>query len=327
MKNLETTKIFLAGHKGMVGNSVLRKLRSFKINPVIREKTELDLRSQEAVYSFTETEKPNLIILCAARVGGIRANNEFKSEFLLENLEIQQNVIGAAHKFGVPNLIFLGSSCIYPRAASIPINENALLTGPLELTNEAYAIAKIAGLKACQYLREQHGRNYISIMPTNLYGPGDNFDPLNSHVLPALMKRIHDAKESSQETVRVWGTGQPLREFMHVDDLADAILFFANLSNNLVGDTLNRHKLSHINVGSGDEISIANLAKLIKKTIGYEGRIVFDPSKPDGTFRKLMDSSICNQLGWQRSIQMSDGLKNTYIWMKNNLTSLRNVGV
>ena len=323
MKNLETTKIFLAGHNGMVGSSVLRKLRNFKIEPLIRERTELDLRSQGAVNSFFQENTVDLVILCAAKVGGILGNSENKADFLMENLAIQQNVIHAAHAYNVQNLIFLGSSCIYPKVTKIPIKENQLLEGPLEATNDAYAIAKIAGLKACQFLREQYGRNYFSLMPTNLYGPGDNFDPRNSHVLPALIKRVHDAKKATSPQVEVWGTGKPLREFMHVDDLARGIVHFAMLPDETINGVLEKHGVAHINIGSGHEVSIYNLAHLIKSITGYKGQIVFDPTKPDGTYRKLMDNSICTEVNWKAKISLEDGIRSTYAWMMKNIHKLR----
>ena len=305
----KTDRIFVAGHRGLVGSGIVRKLEAEGYeNLLLRTSAELDLTHSAAVAAFFEQEKPDVVVLAAAKVGGILANDTYPVEFLLENLKIQNNVIEYAHRDGVRKLLFLGSSCIYPRMAEQPIHEDSLLTGPLEKTNQWYAIAKIAGLKLCEAYNVQHGANFISAMPTNLYGPNDNFDLQNSHVLPALLRKFHEAKQSGSESVEIWGTGKPLREFLHVDDLADACLFLLQ----------NYDEPALINVGSGSEISIADLALLVAKTVGYEGELVFDTDKPDGTPRKLMDSSRLFELGWQPCISLEEGLASTYAWALAN---------
>ena len=305
----KTDRIFVAGHRGLVGSGIVRKLEAEGYeNLLLRTSAELDLTHSAAVAAFFEQEKPDVVVLAAAKVGGILANDTYPVEFLLENLKIQNNVIEYAHRDGVRKLLFLGSSCIYPRMAEQPIHEDSLLTGPLEKTNQWYAIAKIAGLKLCEAYNVQHGANFISAMPTNLYGPNDNFDLQNSHVLPALLRKFHEAKQSDSESVEIWGTGKPLREFLHVDDLADACLFLLQ----------NYDEPALINVGSGSEISIADLALLVAKTVGYEGELVFDTDKPDGTPRKLMDSSRLFELGWQPRISLEEGLASTYAWALAN---------
>jgi GDP-L-fucose synthase len=305
----KTDRIFVAGHRGLVGSGIVRKLEAEGYeNLLLRTSAELDLTHSAAVAAFFEQEKPDVVVLAAAKVGGILANDTYPVEFLLENLKIQNNVIEYAHRDGVRKLLFLGSSCIYPRMAEQPIHEDSLLTGPLEKTNQWYAIAKIAGLKLCEAYNVQHGANFISAMPTNLYGPNDNFDLQNSHVLPALLRKFHEAKQSGSESVEIWGTGKPLREFLHVDDLADACLFLLQ----------NYDEPALINVGSGSEISIADLALLVAKTVGYEGELVFDTDKPDGTPRKLMDSSRLFELGWQPRISLEEGLASTYAWALAN---------
>ena len=305
----KTDRIFVAGHRGLVGSGIVRKLEAEGYeNLLLRTSAELDLTHSAAVAAFFEQEKPDVVVLAAAKVGGILANDTYPVEFLLENLKIQNNVIEYAHRDGVRKLLFLGSSCIYPRMAEQPIHEDSLLTGPLEKTNQWYAIAKIAGLKLCEAYNVQHGANFISAMPTNLYGPNDNFDLQNSHVLPALLRKFHEAKQSGSESVEIWGTGKPLREFLHVDDLADACLFLLQ----------NYDEPALINVGSGSEISIAGLALLVAKTVGYEGELVFDTDKPDGTPRKLMDSSRLFELGWQPRISLEEGLASTYAWALAN---------
>lgn len=297
------SRIYVAGHRGMVGSAILRALeRNGYSNLVYATRTELDLTDSVAVDSFFEEKQPEFMFIAAAKVGGILANNNFPADFLYENLMIQNNLIHAAFKYGVQKLLFLGSSCIYPRHAPQPIKEEYLLTGPLEPTNEAYAIAKIAGIKLCQAYHRQHGCRYISAMPTNLYGYGDNYHPENSHVLPALLRRFHEAKQEDKPEVTIWGTGKPLREFMFSDDLADACLF------------LMRHydEPDLVNVGTGEEISIQKLANLVAEVVGYDGRISFDSTKPDGTPRKLMDSSRLHALGYRHKVSLREGLKLTY---------------
>ncbi|MDA3799933.1 MAG: GDP-L-fucose synthase [Kiritimatiellae bacterium] len=299
----KSAKIYVAGHRGMVGSAIVRKLYENGYgNVIFRTHDELDLCEQIEVRKFLEEEKPDAIIIAAAKVGGIGANNKYPAEFIYSNLNISTNLIHEAYKCGIDKVVFLGSSCIYPRLAPQPIREDALLSGPLEKTNEAYAVAKIAAMKMCEYYRKQYGVNYHSVMPTNLYGPGDNYHPFNSHVLPALLKRIHDAKINNDKEVEIWGTGSPLREFLHVDDMADATVFMLEQDN----------PPDWVNVGTGKEISILNLAKMIKEVVHYDGDIVFDSSKPDGTPRKLIDSSLINYLGWKAEISLKEGLKKTY---------------
>lgn len=287
----------------MVGSAIVRKLRSVGFNNLIlRGSSELDLRHQDSVNKFFEKEKPEYVFLAAAKVGGIHANNIYRADFLYDNLMIEANVIHAAYKYSVDKLLFLGSSCIYPKNAPQPLKEEYLLTAPLESTNEPYAIAKIAGIKLCENYRRQYGCNFISAMPTNLYGPNDNYDLQNSHVLPALLRKMHEAKESGASEVEIWGSGKPLREFMHVDDLADALLFLMKKYN----DEL------FVNVGSGEEISISELASLIKDEVGFEGELVFNTDKPDGTMRKLMDSSRIHDMGWRSRIPLKLGIASVY---------------
>lgn len=296
-------KIYIAGHRGMVGSAIVRKLKQEGYsNLVYRSSSELDLRDQKAVFDFFSHEKPEFVFLAAAKVGGILANNTYRADFLYDNLMMEANIIKAAHAFGVEKLLFLGSSCIYPKMCPQPIKEEYLLTGLLEPTNEPYAIAKIAGIKLAETFREQYGCNFISAMPTNLYGPNDNYDLANSHVLPALIRKFHEAKINNNPTVSIWGTGTPKREFLHVDDLAQACYF---LMQNYNGDTW-------INVGTGEDVSIKELAETIKEIVGYSGSLVFDSEKPDGTPRKLMDVSKINQLGWKHSISLKDGIISTY---------------
>jgi len=298
-----TDKIYVAGHRGMVGSAIVRKLKSEGFNNII-EKTssELDLRNQESVNKFFEWNKPDYVFLAAAKVGGIMANNTYKAEFLYDNLMIESNIIQAAHKNEVKKLLFLGSSCIYPKLAPQPLKEEYLLSGLLEATNEPYAIAKIAGIKLCEYYREQFGCNYISLMPTNLYGPNDNYDLQNSHVLPALIRKLHAAKVSGMPSITLWGTGSPKREFLHVDDLANACM----------------HLMAHynekqfLNIGTGEDLSIKELAELIKNIVGYDGEVTWDTTKPDGTPRKLMDVSKAHSLGWTHEISLEEGIKKTY---------------
>lgn len=297
--------IFVAGHRGLVGSAIVRRLRrAGYTNVITRTRQELDLLDQRAVREFFRTTTVDYVFVAAARVGGIHANATSKAEFLIENLLIESNVIGEAARADVRKLLFLGSSCIYPREAPQPMREEHLLTGPLEPTNEAYAIAKIAGLKLCEYFYRQDGRRFISAMPTNLYGPNDNFHPEASHVIPGLLRRFHEARVAQRDEVVVWGTGKPLREFLHVDDLSDALLLLMNEYE----DPL------FINVGSGIEQTIAETADRIASTVGYRGRIVFDLSRPDGTPRKLLDISRIRALGWEPSIAFEEGLRSTYAW-------------
>lgn len=314
--------IFVAGHRGMVGSAIVRQLTARGLTPLVRTRNELDLTNQAAVRHFFESERPEAVILAAAKVGGIHANNSFPADFIYENLMIECNVIHQAFEAGVRKLLFLGSSCIYPRAASQPMAEDALLTGILEPTNEPYAVAKIAGIKLCESYNRQYGTDYRSVMPTNLYGSGDNFHPENSHVLPALIRRFHEAVLSGQDTVTIWGTGTPRREFLHVDDMAEASLFVLDLDQDTyLANT--RPMLSHINVGCGTDVSIAELATIIAEVVGYSGKIAFDTSKPDGTARKLMDVSRLSAMGWSARTGLRDGIAETYAWFKDNQPSLR----
>src|SRR5215213_88067 len=301
------SKVYVAGHRGLAGSAILRRLASTGYsNIVTRTREELDLVSLPAVERFFATEKPDYVFLAAARVGGILANTTYPVEFLRDNLYIELNIIQAAFRHGVKKPLFLGSSCIYPKFAPQPIREESLLTGELEPTNEPYALAKIAGIKLCQAYNSQYGANFISIMPTNLYGPGDNFDLRTSHVLPALMRRFHEAEERNDPSVTVWGSGTPRREFLHVDDLADACVY---LMNTYSGSAI-------VNVGVGEDISISELAELIRDVVGYRGRIQYDTTKPDGTPRKLLDVSKLHDLGWEASITLREGLEQTYAWYR-----------
>ncbi|MGB4707246.1 MAG: GDP-L-fucose synthase [Fuerstiella sp.] len=295
--------IYVAGHNGMVGGAVVRRLQQDGFqNLLLRSRSELDLINQSAVNKFFEAQKPDVVVFAAARVGGIHANNTYPAEFIYDNLMMATNAIQAAHQHGTQRFLFLGSTCIYPRMSPQPIAETSLLTSELEPTNEAYAIAKIAGLKLCQYYRQQYGDLFHSAMPTNLYGPGDNYHPDNSHVLPALIRRFHEAKQANADSVTIWGSGSPMREFLHVDDLAAGICHLLTLKN----------PPDLVNIGSGQEISILNLARLVAETIGFEGQITTDPSKPDGTPRKLSDISRIKATGWEPKIGLSDGLKTAY---------------
>jgi GDP-L-fucose synthase len=296
-------KIYIAGHRGMVGGAISRRLKTLGYeNLVTRSSAELDLRSQADVNEFFSKEKPDYVFLAAAKVGGIHANNTYRAEFLYDNLMMETNIIHAAWKHGVKKLMFLGSSCIYPKMAPQPLQESSLLTGPLEPTNEPYAIAKIAGIKLCEAYRDQYGCNYISVMPTNLYGIGDNYHPENSHVLPALIRRFHEAKEARLPSVTVWGSGMPKREFLFADDLAAACVFLM----------LHYDEKELVNIGTGEDLTIRELAETVKEVVCYEGDIVFDTSKPDGTPRKLMDVSKLHKLGWKHSVELKEGLVQAY---------------
>jgi GDP-L-fucose synthase len=303
-------KIYIAGHNGLVGSAIFRNLKSQGYtNLITRERKELDLLDQHQVADFFQKEKPDYVFLAAARVGGIMANKNYPADFIYQNLQIQNNIIHNAYLGNVGKLLFLGSSCIYPKYADQPIKEDSLLTGELEPTNEPYAIAKIAGIKMCQSYNRQHGTEFISAMPTNLYGPGDNFDPETSHVLPALIRKFHEAKENGREKVTLWGTGSPKREFLYVDDLADSCVFLMN----------NYNENEPINIGTGQDISIQELAEMIKGITGFQGEIEWDTSKPDGTPRKLLDVSRLHNLGWQHQTELKDGIQRTYEWYLNNI--------
>ncbi len=309
-------KIYVAGHRGMVGSAIVRILQQQgQTNIVTRTHAEMDLTDQTAVRAFFKSEKPDQVYLAAAKVGGIYANNTYPAEFIYDNLMVQANVVDAAFRNGVKKLLFLGSSCIYPRNATQPMREDALLTGPLEATNEPYAVAKIAGIKLCESYNRQyglsHGVDYRSVMPTNLYGPGDNYHPENSHVIPALIRRLHEAKMNNAPSVVIWGTGTPRREFLYVDDMAAASVFVMNLEK-IVYDENTNQMLSHINVGYGDDLTIRQLAEAIAETVNYQGEITFDTSKPDGTPRKLMDSSRLKAMGWIPKVEFKLGLDLAY---------------
>lgn len=296
-------KIYVAGHNGMVGSAIVRKLKSQGFtNFLLKTSKELDLRNQENVFDFLQTNQPDYVFLAAAKVGGIVANNTYRADFLYENIQIQNNVIHGSFLAGVKKLMFLGSSCIYPKLAPQPLKEDYLLTGLLETTNEPYAIAKIAGIKMCEAYHDQYGCNFISVMPTNLYGPNDNYDLQNSHVLPAMIRKFHEAKIEKKNKVELWGTGSPMREFLHADDLADACVFLMKEYN----------ENSFINIGTGLEVSIKELAKIIKKLVEFEGEVVWNTEKPDGTPRKLMDVSKLHQLGWKHTIELEEGIKKVY---------------
>lgn len=324
---MDMTKIFVAGHRGMVGGAILRNLELRNateggLSLLTRTRAELNLTDQSAVRAFMQQERPDVVILAAAKVGGIYANNIYPADFIYENLVIECNVIHEAFKSGVQRLLQLGSSCIYPRAAEQPMREDALLTGVLEPTNEPYALAKIAGIKLCESYNRQHGTDYRSVMPTNLYGPGDNFHPENSHVLPALIRRFHEAVQSKDDVVTIWGSGTPRREFLHVDDMAEASLFVLDLPQEIYAANT-KPMLSHINVGSGTDVSILELAQLVAKVTGFEGRIETDLTKPDGTMRKLMDVSRLVSMGWKAKIPLSEGVASAYQWYLRNHEHMR----
>ncbi|HXP26114.1 MAG TPA: GDP-L-fucose synthase [Steroidobacteraceae bacterium] len=308
------TQIYVAGHRGLVGSAIVRALKAQGFSQLLlRTHRELDLTDQAAVVEFFQKERPQAVIMAAARVGGIQANNVRPAEFIRDNLLIQDNVIDAAYRSGVAKFVFLGSSCIYPKLAPQPIKEDSLLTGPLEPTNEWYAIAKIAGVKMCQAYRRQYGLNAISLMPTNLYGPGDNFDLQNSHVLPALIRRFHEAKLRGDGSLTVWGTGTPRREFLHVDDLADAVIYLLK--------TYDDEAI--VNIGWGQDVTIRELAEIVASVAGFRGRLEFDSSKPDGTPRKLLDTSRLTALGWTPKIKLKAGIEDTYAWFKDHVAEAR----
>lgn len=310
----KTDKIYVAGHRGLVGSAIVRNLKEKGYTNIIgRTHKELDLTNQVMVREFFETERPDIVVLAAAKVGGINANNTVPAEFAYENLQIQCNVIDCCHKYKVKKLLFLGSTCIYPKMAPQPIPEDALLTGPLEETNEAYAIAKIAGLEMCKFYKRQYGDDFISCMPTNLYGPHDNYDLEGSHVMPAMIRKFHEAKVNNAPAVELWGTGTPLREFLYVDDMADACVF---LLENYSGE-------QHVNIGTGKEITIKELAETVKEAVGYEGEIIWNEDMPDGTPRKLTNVDKLHDLGWTHKVELEEGVKLAYQWFKENVDSAR----
>jgi len=312
----KNSKIYIAGHNGMVGSAIWRELelQGYK-NIIGKTREELDLKDQNAVNIFISTEKPDVIIDAAARVGGIMANSEFPYQFLMENMQIQNNLIDAALKYGIKKFIFLGSSCIYPKFAPQPLKEEYLLSNSLEPTNEWYAIAKISGVKACEAIRKQYKKDFVSLMPTNLYGPFDNFDLKTSHVLPAMIRKFHDAKQDNHSDVTLWGTGKPYREFLYVEDLAKAVIFAVK---NKLPDNL-------YNVGAGTDLTIKELAETIQNIVGHKGNVLWDDTKPDGTPRKLLDVSKMNELGWRASINLNDGIQDTYKWFKENIKKIKEV--
>lgn len=311
-----TSKIYIAGHRGMVGSAIWRALEAKGYRHLIGESSKaLDLRNQQAVIDFFQREKPEIVIDAAARVGGILANNDYPYQFLMENMQIQNNLIDSAHRFDCKSFVFLGSSCIYPKLAQQPLKEEYLLTASLEPTNEWYALAKISGVKACEAIRKQFNKNFVSLMPTNLYGPFDNFDLQTSHVLPAMMRKFHEAKERGHAPVMLWGSGTPMREFLHVDDLADAVVFALE---NKLADNL-------YNVGTGVDLSIKALAELIQAMVGHEGELIWDSDKPDGTPRKLMDVSKLSKAGWTAKIPLEEGIASTYQWFLANIDQVKEV--
>ncbi|MBT8475646.1 MAG: GDP-L-fucose synthase [Alphaproteobacteria bacterium] len=317
-------RYFVSGHRGMVGSAIARRLVGRGDEVITRTRAELDLIDQAAVRAFMQDARPDAVIVAAAKVGGIHANNTYPGDFIYENLMIEANLIHQAHAAGVQSLLFLGSSCIYPRDADQPMAETALLTGPLEATNEPYAIAKIAGIKLCESYNRQYGRDYRSVMPTNLYGPGDNFHPENSHVLPALMRRFHEAAQAGLESVTIWGTGTPKREFLHVDDMAEGALFVMDLDRRTYEE--NTHPmLSHINVGTGQDVTIGELAAMLAEVAGFKGVLRFDTTRPDGTPRKLMDVSRLSAMGWRAKTPLRAGIEETYRWFLENADTIREV--
>ncbi|WPE18842.1 GDP-L-fucose synthase [Candidatus Thioglobus autotrophicus] len=316
-------KIYVAGHNGMVGSAIVRKLheKGF-LNIVTRSSSELDLTNQQSVHAFLQEEKPDNVVIAAAKVGGIHANDCYPAEFIYQNLMIEANLIHGAYLAGVNQLLFLGSSCIYPKESLQPIKEEYLLSSHLELTNEPYAVAKIAGIKLCESYNRQYGTDYRSIMPTNLYGPNDNFHPKNSHVIPALIRKFHEAKVGRKPFVEIWGSGKPMREFLHVNDMADASIYIIGLDKKILEDEV-ALMLSHVNIGTGVDATIKEVAQIIKEVVGYSGEIVFNAKMPDGTKRKLLDVSRMENLGWKPDISLKDGLKDTYKWFLENNKKLR----
>ena len=320
---MSVKRIFVAGHKGMVGSAIVRQLSRDDSNQVITaERSQVDLVNQQSVNDFFANHQIDQVYLAAAKVGGIYANNEYPAEFIYENLLIEANIIHAAHQNNVQQLLFLGSSCIYPKITEQPMREDALLTGGLEYTNEPYAIAKIAGIKLCESYNRQYGRDYRSVMPTNLYGENDNFHPENSHVIPALISRFHEAKLANAARVDAWGTGKPMREFLYVDEMAEASIFVMNLDSETFQKET-KPMLSHINIGTGIDCTIKELTETVAQVIGYQGEIVWDKTKPDGTPRKLMDVSRIERLGWKAQISLEEGLTKTYAWFLNNIKNIR----
>ncbi len=310
----KTDKIYVAGHRGLVGSAIVRNLKSKGYNNIVgRTHKELELTDQQAVRAFFEEERPDVVVLAAAKVGGINANNTTPAEFIYDNMQVQCNVIHCCHQYGVKKLLFLGSTCIYPKMAPQPIPEDALLTGPLETTNEAYAVAKIAGMEMCKFYKRQYGDDFISCMPTNLYGPHDNYDLNGSHVLPAMIRKFHEAKLNNAPSVELWGTGTPLREFLYVDDMADACVF---LLENYDGE-------QHVNIGTGKEVTIKELAEMVKKTVGFEGEIIWNDGMPDGTPRKLTDVTKLHSLGWRHKVELEEGIRMAYDWFKENVDHAR----
>ena len=324
MTELRPTRVFVAGHNGMVGSAIVRILvQDSNTEMVLVQKQELDLLNTVEVQRFFAAQRIDQVYLAAAKVGGIHANSAYPADFIGDNLIIQNNVIQAAHNSGVQKLLFLGSSCIYPKLAIQPIVEECLLTGPLEQTNEAYAIAKIAGIKLCESINRQHGREYRCVMPTNLYGENDNFHPQNSHVIPAMLQRFHQAVIDEVDNVTVWGSGSPMREFLHVDDMAQACVHVMNLSTHQFSQHITDPMCSHINVGTGKDVTIKELAELMAKTVGFKGKLVFDTTKPDGTLRKVLNVDRLTKLGWQYTVDLEQGLARTYQWFLKNQSSLR----
>jgi len=316
-------KIYIAGHNGMVGSAIVRRLREKGfVNIITRSSSELDLTDQKNVHNFLQDERPDYVVIAAAKVGGIHANDSYPAEFIYQNLMIEANLIHGAYLAGVNNLLFLGSSCIYPKESLQPIREDYLLSGHLESTNEPYAVAKIAGIKLCESYNRQYGTDYRSIMPTNLYGPNDNFHPKNSHVIPALIRKFHEAKVKNKPFVEVWGSGKPMREFLHVDDMADVSIYIMDIDKKILESEVDP-MLSHINIGTGTDITIKDVAQIVKEVVGFYGEIVFNTKMSDGTKRKLLDISKLERLGWKPVITLKDGLKETYEWFLENNKKLR----